>query len=205
MKNFYIRRSSLTNLASALLFVLALLTSPTPGAADAITYTYTGNPFTYELPGSVWPSTPAIGDHISCSFTYDGDLSAVLNINLLGAPALSSFSIACGDVVLPTGPTTYRYLNIAAVDGLGRPSEWYIFCDDTEMGRSGYRLSTVWMTGYWSGDEAWFSWGEGDGESAHVLNVDSPGPWTAVPLPSSAFLLGTGLIGLTGWRRFRKG
>jgi hypothetical protein len=205
MKNDYTLRSIVTLLATTLLLGLAAWTSPTPAAAETITYIYTGKPFTYEMPGSVWPSTPAIGDHISCSFTYDGDLSAALNINLVGKPALVDFQITCGDVGLgiPIVPGLRDLLIIKGMTS-GVPSSWIFHLGAFGSGVEGYGFESDWFTdarsdyGYYlEADGAVRAYRQSDGLTA-------VGTWTAVPVPSSAFLLGPGLLSLAGWRRLRK-
>lgn len=201
MKNFYIRRSTVTNLASALLFVLALLASHIPAAAT--TYTYTGNLFDYEMPGSVWPATPAIGNTIQFSFTYDGDLSTALNTNLAGTPALLDWTMTCGDVCV-VGASTSAVTHAFYIQSLaaGVPSEWYIRLYSGTESDARYMLQTYYVSGVPS-DVAWFNSGTGV-ILAVGSNTSKAGDWTAVPLPSSAFLLGAGLIPLAWARRKRR-
>ncbi len=42
------------------------------------------------------------------------------------------------------------------------------------------------------------------GHGDHSVNYSLSGTFTAVPLPSTLLLLGSGLLGLAGWRRLRK-
>jgi len=220
MKNLNTRRSTKTYLAATLLLMLFAFTLPYPAAAT--TYTYTGNPFTTTIPGSVWPATPAIGSNLTMSFTYTGDLSAVLNTELVGTAGLTDFTMTTGQVTKTlASPSQQIQLVVFALDASGLPDGWYMNNAQSSTTRPDFYLysfahygnnqssdgvqyypASGGIPGY-QGLGAW-SFNYTMNGTHGVWSTSATPPTPEVPLPPSAFLLGSGLLGLVGFRRLRK-
>jgi len=121
------------HLAVTLLLALFAVTVPNPAAA--LTYTYTGNPFTNDLPNvsSYWRSF--IGQHLTISFTYNGDISTKLNQNLMSSGSLSDFTMTCGTVSINLS-NRHGASDRCTVNSIsnGLPSAWSMALSTMEIG-----------------------------------------------------------------------
>lgn len=178
-----------------------------PAGATLMEYNYTGQVFT-EGTGT-FPPSPAIGTHITIRFLYDGPLpSEYTSIDDYDFIEISEFSISCGDL---QKSCTSGCIYGTTPEGLPQAwcfSSYIIYYSIYDI----YHMSSSTMSDFFSppvGD--WVYWSYYNYpymESASRGIPDGFGTWSAsavVPLPPTALLLGSGLLGLAGWRRFRKG
>jgi hypothetical protein len=172
----------------AIVLLMASAMAPMSARAAMMTYFYTGTPF------EITVGTPP-GNHINVQFTAELSSSTPL-------PYIpTAFTMSCGSLVLSS---TDPGIDIAeakiSILTNNLPSEWFfhIVKGSTEItSRTPHPMGFPPVPDY--GDI--FSDGSAFAAAQHR------GSWTATPapLPPNVLLLGTSLLGLGGWRRFRKG
>jgi hypothetical protein len=182
----------------------------TPAAADLLTWNFMG--VTTESGGTVTGSM--IYNTVSQVFddwtvaVYDPSLASIFNPAYPGCPDTFIFtpggdqylSTAGGQLFFalpserppqppPTGTYAFTlWLLFQEQPQWAIPGQLHIVA---EPGPSTYSIGVYTSLGYW--------WGISDPIALGTLNSSS------VPLPASLLLLGSGLLRLVGWRRFRKG
>jgi hypothetical protein len=152
----------------------------------------------------------------ACVFLF---LFLVINTVLIPEPASAFISELGATSVDPYRSNFYILYN--DLDGDGK------FSLDELLGFSGIYITTYWGTHYYYdllyapdgraaspytddyGGNWWFRYYGSYGESIEYWGWPEMFTYVnsvvAVPLPPTVFLLGSGLLGLAGWRRFRKG
>ncbi|MEJ2226590.1 MAG: PEP-CTERM sorting domain-containing protein [Syntrophobacterales bacterium] len=139
---------------------------------------------------------------MSITFLYDGPLPT-------DRTDIDEFTMACGDLQLSSGdPGVKGGGYVISADGYGGPTVWHFFLTQeplpgfymTSLG--GLNIDNEIVTD----DYVAYLSEEGD-HLGWKNNVSGTIPWKvqAVPVPSAMLLLGSGLLGLVGCRRFQKG
>jgi hypothetical protein len=202
MKISIARRRCWPTLLMGILILVASLVVAGPASATLTEYSYTGTALTDGGGGATFPSSPAIGDHVTISFMYDGPLPS-------GPTQIDNFVMSCGELQVSSLEAQASVVNkvVYEVTSAGLPKSWQFNLWLTLPDNAYYSIisDTTKSTYAFSFDEVQYK----AGLTLPNVYLDSftPGVWTAtaVPLPSTLLLLGSGFLGLAGWRRFRRG
>ncbi len=200
MKSFFAPRIATSALVALLLLAGTALIPPAPAAASPMLYTYTGLDWTNSF-GSGYVPSPA-GSNLTIQFTYDGPLPGTYSDLTL----TTNFTMTSGGITLNSWEHQSGNLSImiAAIGG-SLPTRWYFNINDVGGG-TGYAMNAGYPEAFDSAttDLYYYATNNQTFQSSSITSFQ--GTWTAVavPLPPSVLLLGSGLLGLAGWRRFRK-
>lgn len=193
------------NLAATTLACITLFLLSGPVCAQSYLYTYEGNEFTTSI-GPPFPSSPAIGDHITIQFTLTEDQvmfgESPMGINSVDIP----YTMSCGELsMLSTEPdASPSNLVLSLSPSTGLPTSWGMSISEYPYMIASY-MPPNWPSGNTSQDEVnYTSWDNGLPQYSQLHNMASLGIWTreaVVPIPGAVWLFGSGLLGLIGIRR----
>jgi hypothetical protein len=172
--------------------------------ADTI-YTYTGKSFTTGVNGPVPESPYTTNDFVTGSITLANPLASNLKLELV-TPI--SFSLTAGPLTTTDTSTPYSFALAFSTDASGNIIGWALYTynyltpatPDGAIFVDAHLNSSNVLVG---GDSASFNTGT-ETDPAYVGGQSAtPGTWTvsntsAVPEPSTLFLMGTGAIGVIG-------
>jgi hypothetical protein len=174
-----------------------------PLAASTITYTYTGNDFTFAQ-----PPTYSKSDSVSGYFTLASPLGDSL-VDYSFTPTIYSFTDGVQTFTNASPPSTVTFA--VDTDLSGNISEWYVFLQNPDPGSTTSQTYTV-ETGYGSDvtaltrDFGNVPVGQAEGQGGNSFDqgswkASSSGGGSTVPEPSNVALVGLGLLGIGLVRR----
>ena len=186
----------------ALACALVLAASP----AEAFTYLYVGNPFSYSYsnPGGSGPVDPSLGDHVTASITFNIDFGPNYTGGSFGGVA--DWSISDGVQILSKSQGNYLALaNLNFTKGL--VTSWAIDATTSATATSGFDINTY---GIGIPNDGAQSFVVESGFIAYTANIvlNDPGMWNApngaggppggIPEPAAWLLIILGFAGLGG-------
>jgi len=202
----------------ACLFSLGIVTS----AKAAVIYAYTGDTF-----DSIFDDNPPQGAYSNTDFVSVTFTVPELLINLGPSPTPitpTSFSISDGRNTFTSAAPPPRLNFEVITDERAAIAFWQIFASNKPFGfsESNLTLGEQWLNiatfnGIGANDDAGAisertavfdglceTTNLDLGQTMHIVSPN-PGVWTVVPIPPALYLFGTGLLGLMGVARRKKG